>query len=354
MNYYIYFAIVGVILSFGATWWLRKICVANNFALAPVRERDVHKSPVPRIGGVAIWTTFWAIIFAITIIKPELVSFSGKKMLGIDENLLGLFLAGLVWFIVGIYDDLRELKPWKKLVAQFVCGALIVGFGINIWWITNPFGGPLIILGNWNYLVVPIWVVMMMNVFNWFDGIDGLTPSISTISLAILFMLAINPAVNQPTTALFCIVLGAVVLGFLPWNWNPAKIFLGDVGSGFLGLMIATFAIISGAKLATAILVLGLPILDFIVVIVGRLVAHKSIFSADQTHLHHRFLQAGFSVKQTVFIISLISLGFGIVALYSQTAGKVTAFLWLIAIMAIILIGLFILNKKKIWTKKQN
>lgn len=344
-NYYIYFSITAALLCFGATWWLRKICVANKIALSPIRERDVHKTLIPRIGGLSIWVVFWSIIFSILLIKPELISFSDKKILGIDENLLGLFLAGVVWLVVGLWDDIKDLKPWKKLVWQFVCGFLIVIFGIKIWWITNPFGGPLFILGNWNYLVVPLWIVAMMNVFNWFDGIDGLTPSISTISLAILFFLAINPAVNQPTTALFCAILGAVVLGFLPLNWNPAKIFLGDVGSGFLGMAIATFAIMSGAKLATAILVLGLPIIDFIVVVLGRLLAKKSIFTGDQTHLHHRFLRAGFSVKQTVVIISLISLGFGIIALYSQTQGKMIAFLWLVGLMAIILVGLFILEK---------
>ena len=235
---------------------------------------------------------------------------------------------------------------------QFICGFIIVGFGIKIWWVHNPLGGLNIILDNWTYFLVPIWVVLIMNVLNWFDGVDGLTPSVSLVTLVILFFLSISPAVNQPSTALLCAILAGSVLGFLPFNWNPAKIFLGDTGSGFLGLMIATFAIISGAKLATAFLVLGIPILDALVVIFSRLKNKKSIFSADKTHLHHRFLGAGFSVRQTVVVISLISLAFGIVALKSETLGKVNAILWLVAIMAIILLSLFLLAKRKSYERR--
>lgn len=346
MNYLIVF-IISLIVSLVATKLVKDYAIKNKIALAIPRERDVHKKPIPRIGGLAIFISFWLTVIGIVLIKPEYLHFSGENILGVDKNLLGLFFASFVWLVAGIIDDTRGLKPWIKLIIQFVCGILIVGFGIKIWWISNPLGGLDIILGNWTYVIVPLWVVLLMNVINWFDGVDGLSPSISIVTLIVLFLLAIDPSVNQPATGILCIVLAGVLGGFIPSNWNPAKIFLGDTGSGFLGLMLATFAIISGAKLATAFLVLGIPIIDALIVIFGRVKNKKSIFSADKSHLHHRFLQAGFSVKQTVIFLSLISIMFGVIALKSQTEEKFQAFLWLIVLVVIIITTLSLIAKRK-------
>lgn len=342
---YIWVFIISCLLSLGLTYLVRIFAVKNNLAMAVPRERDIHKKPIPRLGGVAIFISFWLTVAGILIINPSWLNFVQDKFFNIDKNLWGLILASLLWFAVGLLDDIKGLKPWIKLLAQLLCGIIIVFFGIKIWWVSNPVGGLNIVLNNWTYLLVPLWIILLMNVTNWLDGIDGLSSSISFITLIVLFLLAIDPVVNQTATALLCIILAGSVLGFLPLNWNPAKIFLGDTGSGFLGLMIATFAIISGAKLATAFLVLGIPILDAIIVIVSRYKGGKSIFAADTSHLHHKFLQAGFSVKQTVITLSVISMIFGIIALRSQTQGKMTAFLWLIIVMGIILISLSLIKK---------
>ena len=346
MFYWIIF-IAGFIVSFGLTFLVRKYAIKHKLALAIPRERDVHTKPIPRLGGVAIFCAFWLTVGAILIFYPEKLIFVNEKILGVDENLCGLFIASLIWLITGIIDDVRGLPAWVKLLVQFICGVIIVAFGIQIWWISNHAGGLNIVLNSWTYLLVPFWIVLMMNVTNWLDGVDGLSSSISLVTLLILFFLSIDPAINQNATAMLCIILAGCVLGFLPANWNPAKIFLGDTGSGFLGLMLGTFAIISGAKLATAALVMGIPILDTLVVIIGRLSKKKSIFSADKTHLHHRFLDAGFNPKQIVIILSMISLAFGLLALKLQTQGKMTAFLWLLAIMGILLVGLSFLKKKR-------
>lgn len=344
MFYLIIFSI-SFCLSLLLTFLVRKFAVKNNIAMAIPRARDVHKNPVPRLGGVAIFITFWLTVIGVMIVSPGMLFFVQEKIIGIDKNLLGLIIASLIWFIVGLIDDTRGLSPWIKLIAQLICGIIIVTFGVKIWWVSNPVGGLNIVLNSWTYILVPVWIVLLMNVTNWLDGIDGLSSSISFITLIVLFLLAIDPAVNQMATATLCIILAGAVLGFIPANWNPAKIFLGDTGSGFIGLMIATFAIISGAKLATAFLVLGIPILDAIIVIVGRLRGGKSIFAADTSHLHHKFLQAGFSAKQTVIVLSIISAIFGVIALRTQTQGKVTAILWLFAVMGIILISLYIVKK---------
>lgn len=350
-NFYLIIFAISAILCAIVTKIVLNYSIKNNIALAKIRNRDIHTKPVPRIGGIAIFASFWLIIAVILFFDQTLLEFVKEKIFIFDKNLFGLFVASCVWVIIGILDDIKNIKPWIKLLTQFICGILIVSFGIKILWIAIPQGG-LLITEYLTYILVPIWIILIMNVLNWFDGVDGLTPSISFISLIILFFLSINNFVNQPATALLCAILAGCLVGFIPFNWNPAKIFLGDTGSGFLGLMIATFAIISGAKLATAALVLGIPIIDAMIVITGRIINKKSIFSADKTHLHHKFLEVGFSVKQTVVIISLLSLSFGLFALKSQTIGKMYAFLWLIAIMAIILIGLYSFKKNKHGRKK--
>lgn len=344
LNYILIF-IFSFCVSLGLTYLIRGYAIKNNIAMTKPRERDMHKNPIPRLGGVAIFIAFWLTVSVILVIDPGLLTFVQEKVIGIDKNLLGLIIASIIWLAIGLFDDIKGLKPWIKLIAQLVCGIVIVIFGIKIWWVSNPAGGLNIVLNNWTYLLVPVWIVLLMNVTNWLDGIDGLSSSISFVTLIVLFLLAIDPSVNQAATALLCLILAGSVLGFLPLNWNPAKIFLGDTGSGFIGLMIATFAIISGAKLATAFLVLGIPILDAIIVIIARYKGGKSIFAADTSHLHHKFLQAGFSVKQTVITLSIISIIFGIIALRSQTQGKITAILWLVVVMGIILISLSIIKK---------
>ncbi len=346
MNYIIVFT-VSLFVSLLVTKLVKDYAIKNKVALAIPRTRDVHKKPISRIGGVAIFISFWIIVIGILILNLDNLHFIENKIVGIDKNLFGLFVASLIWFIAGIIDDTRGLKPWIKLLVQLLCGILIVSFGIQIWWLSNPLGGLDITLGGWTYVIVPLWILLLMNVINWFDGVDGLAPSVSIITLVVLFLLAIDPGVNQPATALLCVILAGVVTGFIPSNWNPAKIFLGDTGSGFLGLMLATFAIISGAKLATAFLVLGIPIMDALIVIFGRIKHKKSVFSADKSHLHHRFLEAGFSVKQTVIFLSVVSILFGIIALRSQTEGKFQAILWLVALMGIILLALSFIKKRK-------
>ena len=346
LNYIIPF-VSSLILSLILTPIVRNFALKKKIAIPKVRERDSHQKITPRLGGVAVFLSFYLVIIAVLLISPQSLNFVQDKFLGIDKNLFGLMLAGIVWIIVGIIDDIKGLKSSTKFFWQGVCGLIIVAFGIRIWWLSNPLGGANIVLGPWTYLLVPMWIGLLMNVLNWFDGIDGLTPGISTITLVILFLLSINPIVNQPATAMLCAILAGAILGFLPYNWHPAKIFLGDSGSMFLGLMIGIFSIISGAKLATAALVLGVPIIDAGWVIIKRLIEKKSPFDADKTHIHHRFLEAGFNTKQTVIIIYTICAGFGIIALQSGTEGKFRALGWLLLLMIIIGIILFVKKYKK-------
>lgn len=339
--------ILSLALSLIFTSFVRKLAFKNNWAIAKPRVRDSHQKPTPRLGGVAVFLSFWIVAIIYWIFFPQELYFINEQIFGFDKNLLGVFLASIIWIIVGIIDDLRGINPWKKFFWQGVCGLIIVGFGINIWWISNPIGGLNIVIGNWNWFLVPAWIGLLMNVVNWIDGVDGLASGISIIALVILFILSIFANINQPATALLCAILAGAILGFLFFNWHPAKIFLGDSGSMFIGLMLGVISIIFGAKLATLALVMGIPILDALWVIVQRLGKKKAIWSADKIHLHHRFIDAGLTIKQTVVILYSISAAFGIVALGSKTPEKMTAIWYLVVIMAIIVIGLKLIKTKK-------
>lgn len=344
---YIFPFFASLTVALGLTALIRFLALKYNWSIFTPRVRDVHKKPIPRLGGVALFVSFWLIIIGYLIFAPAKLHFVDEKILGIDKNLLGVFLGSLVLFIVGIVDDLHNVRPWWKLFWQAVAAILVVIFGIKIFWFANPLGGLNIIIGNLTYLFVPLWIILIINVINWLDGVDGLADGISTIALIMLTILSAMPIVNQPATALFCAILAGAALGFLFFNFNPAKIFLGDTGSMFLGFMIAVAAIISGGKVATTLLILGIPILDALWVITRRIVNKKSPMQADKLHLHHRFLEAGFSQRQAVIVLYFIAASFGIVALRSGTQGKFMTGLWLLVIMFIIGIGLIFLRKKK-------
>lgn len=343
---YIFPLVLSFILTLGLTPLVKFLALKYKLSIRNPRSRDVHQKPIPRLGGIAIFVSFWTIVLGYQIFNADKLQFVSEKILSIDKNLLGVFLGSLILLIVGIIDDIKDIKPWLKLFWQFISSLMIVIFGIKIWWLANPVGGSIFVLGNWTYLFVPFWILLMVNVVNWLDGIDGLATGISSITLIILMILSIESYVNQPATALLCAILAGAVLGFLPFNFFPAKIFLGDSGSMFLGFMIAIAAIISGGKIATAALVLGIPILDAVWVILRRLLTKNSLMKADKFHLHHRFLQAGFSQRQSVLILYFLSILFGVIALQSATTGKMVAGLWLLVIMVIIGLALILLRKK--------
>jgi len=345
INYLLPF-IISLVMAMVVAPFVRTFIIKKNIGLQKPRERDIHQKPIPRLGGVIIFFVFWLLVFGYQIFYPEKLHFVDERILGIDKNLLGVFLGSLILLTVGVIDDVKGVNAWVKLIFQIISGIMIVAFGVNVWWFANPLGGANIELGWLTYIFVPIWVVLIINVINWLDGIDGLASGISGITLLILLFLSATPLVNQPATALLCAILAGAVFGFLPYNFNPAKIFLGDSGSMFIGFIIAVAAIISGGKIATVALVLGIPILDAFWVILRRIISGNSPMKADKYHLHHRFLQAGFSQKQIVIIMYAVSLIFGILALSAGTRGKLEISLWLVGIMFIIGLGLIFLKKK--------
>lgn len=326
--------------------------VARRWALrwkvvAQPGGRHVHASPTPKLGGLAVAGSFFLVAFGYLLVAPEQLQFVSQTTLGVDRNLFGVLLGGLILVVTGVIDDIYDLSPWRKLTLQTLAALAVVVFGVHILWIANPLGGLNIVIGNWTYLLVPLWLLLMINVMNWFDGLDGLTPGLAAIASIAIVFLSLSSTVNQPATALLAAIIAGAALGFLPSNWHPARIFLGDSGSMFLGFMVGVFAIISGAKFATAALVLGIPIFDALWVISRRILSGRSPMQADRKHLHHRFLDAGFSPRATVLILYTLAAVFGLIALTSGTHTKVAALGWLLGVMVLLAMLLVLAAKRR-------
>ena len=346
MNYLPQFLITFLLSTF-LTGWVRQFALKRGIVSVP-RNRDVHKKPVPRIGGIAIFLSFM-IVSLILLLK------------GADKHVISIWLGATVIAFSMLFDDLKNLPAWKKFIIQFSAVAILIAGGVGINTLTNPFGGanidlnsvyiPIMKLGGvvyhfslWSDLLTLFWLVGMMNIINFVDGVDGLAGGVSFIAASIIFFLCLSLGVSQAQTAELALILAGAVGGFLVWNFPPAKIFMGDCGAMFLGFVLGALTLVSGGKLATVFLVLGFPIVDSIIVAGGRVLRHQNPFTTpDKTHLHHRFLKAGYSARQAIISIYLISIAFGWTALRGSTRSKL--FSAVILVVILFLITRF-LNKK--------
>lgn len=338
MNVYV----VSALVAFGLTALflppiIRSALKSGRFT-PPIRPRDVHQKPVPRVGGLVMVATFVVVLLLVQAIWPGELQFSGQKLLGLDKNLVGVILGLLILSAVNIWDDLKDVSWHFKLLGQIGAALVVAFFGVEISVLSNPFGDQLTI-GHLSWLFVVLWIVITCNVINWLDSIDGVAGGVSGIALLILMFLSLAPHVNQPGNAVLAAIGFGVVLGFLPFNLR-GRVFLGDTGSMFLGFLIGVIAIISGGKVATAFLVLAIPFLDALVVFVKRVLAGQSPFLADRRHLIHRLMDLGLKRHQILLVYYALSLIFGLVALNTQTLGKV----WAIAAAVLVMVLLVILS----------
>jgi len=346
---------IALVASIILTFFIRKIALKFNVT-APKGDRHIHKKTVPLFGGVAM---IFAFILAILSTK-ELV---------ISRELFGMLLGFGIILIVGIWDDIKEISWRIQLFFQFILALIIIAFGVRVDYLTNPFGGAIRLdqiqfsvlnssaLFGTNFefsvfgsLFIIFWIVGMINVFNWLDGIDGLSGGVGVIGAVVLFFLCLNPIVDQPPIAILAIAFVGAVLGFLVFNFPPAKIFMGTSGSMFLGFTLGTLAIFSGAKIATAVLVMGFPILDGFWVIVQRLKSGVSPFKGDKRHLHYKLISLGFSQRQIILLIYFLCGSFGTAALFLQSIGKLIALLFLVASMILVafVVSWFLGRKKEL------
>ncbi len=305
-------------------------------------ERRVNKRPVPRIGGIAVIAGFLvsAIYLIITMAIEGNLDLNGQE--NYKMKLLGFLLGIIVLSIFAYADDVKTLKPWQKLIGQVLAALIVYFFGIRIDTINEIVIHPVL-----NFILTIGWIVGITNAINLIDGLDGLSSGVSLIScISLLIIFSTN---DSPLISIILITaLAGAIGGFLPFNVNPAKTFIGDVGAQFLGFSLATISILGVAKTVTLvvliapILVLALPIFDTLFAIIRRIVKGKSlkaVFQADKGHLHHRLMKRGFSQKQAVAILYGASASLGMFAVILIDDGIWKALSFALIVIAIIAIG---------------
>lgn len=310
----------------------------------PKDARRMHKKPIPRLGGLAIYGGFLCSI----LIFGQL-----------DETMLCVLLGAAIIVALGIFDDVLALGAKLKFVVQIVAAAIPVCIGdlqIGLFTNLNPLSDtPFVHLGILAVPVTIIWIVGITNAVNLIDGLDGLAVGVS--SIAAITMLAVALLTGNMPIAITMAALAGACIGFMPYNLNPAKIFMGDTGSTFLGYMLATVSIMGLFKFyavisfAVPFLILGLPIFDTANAIIRRVAAGRSPMSPDRGHVHHKLIDMGFNQKQAVAILYAISATLGLTAVVLTSSGEVKAIVLLLAVLAAILVGACIIYGAEHWSK---
>ena len=310
----------------------------------PKDARRMHKKPIPRLGGLAIYGGFLCSI----LIFGQL-----------DETMLCVLLGAAIIVALGIFDDVLALGAKLKFVVQIVAAAIPVCIGnlqIGLFTNLNPLSDtPFVHLGILAVPVTIIWIVGITNAVNLIDGLDGLAVGVS--SIAAITMLAVALLTGNMPIAITMAALAGACIGFMPYNLNPAKIFMGDTGSTFLGYMLATVSIMGLFKFyavisfAVPFLILGRPIFDTANAIIRRVAAGRSPMSPDRGHVHHKLIDMGFNQKQAVAILYAISATLGLTAVVLTSSGEVKAIVLLLAVLAAILVGACIIYGAEHWSK---
>lgn len=318
------------------TYVVRAFSLSTGTMLPPVRERDVHRRPVPRSGGVAIWCAVVAMLGIVWAIRPDLLTFPG-----LPAGFLPGILAGLcILLAAGLWDDARALKPWLQVGALALAGVSLVLSGVEVPFLRVPYA-PDLTLGTFaSGLFVTLWVAAIGKAYDLADGVDGLAGSLCFVAAITLAVLSLRFDLTGPAT--LATITAGVALGFLALNWYPAKIHMGTTGAFTLGFLLAATAVASGGKVATTLLVLGLPVFDAIGVVLRRIRAGAPVFQADQRHFHHRLLQLGLNPAQVALVSSGIALLAGALALATQTAEqKGIALLALVLFLTLVTTGTY-------------
>ncbi len=336
---YLILFLSGFFLSVLLTLFVKKIAV--KFQILDRREkapdRKFQKKPLPLLGGLGIFSAFFLVLFLSLKFKFLILPFEFK-------HLLGLFFASLVLMIGGFFDDKYNLKPWQTIIPPLIACLVVILSGIGIKVINNPIGGGLLYLNQLETIFFTFfWLLILMYATKLLDGLDGLVAGLTGISSLLIALFCLFSLFAQPEMAKISLILTGAVSGFLIFNFYPAKIYLGEGGSLFCGFILGVLAIISGSKVAITFLIVGLAVLDLFVTFFRRVLKGQSPFKADLGHLHHQLLKQGFSGRQTVIFYWVLSLIFGLSALFLRTRGKII----LIVLLMIFVIFLIVFLEKK-------
>lgn len=305
MYKYIIPFLAAFILTFIQMPFTIKIAKKKGFLDVPKDERRVHKKPIPVGGGIAM-------VISVSILMVY--------FLPINKNLILTLIASLIIAISGLYDDKEGLSPKLKFLFQILAAVILIIGGMKIEFFTNPFDShdALLILNILSIPVTIFWVCGITNTINLIDGLDGLASGVSMICAISMFFITYK--MGRYDVSLVCVLVAGACLGFLPFNFNPAKIFMGDTGALYLGFMLSYISISGFLKQAAIlmifvpVLILGVPVFDTAFAMVRRKLSGKSMVEADKGHLHHRLLKMGLNQRQTVVILYSISAIFGVLA----------------------------------------
>lgn len=358
MQYFLAFLVTaGLVAALAPV--VRALAMRLKVLDVPGEPRKIHSRPTPLLGGVAVYAGLMAVMWYAALFTHSLLFASLTP-----KHLIGISLAGLVLLVGGYLDDKYNLKPSRQMMFSIVAVMIVIASGIGVRFVTAPLGGT-ISLVSWERvlfwfhgvgyrLTLPadlftfVWLMVVIYTTKILDGLDGLVSGITVIGALMIFFLATATKYFQPEVGMLAIIVAGTFVGFLFWNWHPARIFLGTGGSTLAGFLLGTLAIISGGKIATALLVLGVPLLDAVWVVLRRAFWEKrSPAMADRKHLHFRLLDAGFSHRGAVLLLWTLSAVFGVTTLVFQSKQKLIALGVLGLVMVILAIYVMSLRAKR-------
>lgn len=338
-NYLIAF-FSALIISFILTPLARKLAFKVGALDIPKDERKIHKKPMPYFGGLAIYVSIMACMF---VYMPH------------SETNISIMVGATIIVLAGIVDDMYGMPAKIKLILQIIAAVVAINGGVKIHFITNPLSSTgMILLRDLTIPITLFWIVGITNTINLIDGLDGLASGVASIAATtLLFTAAIK---GYDFIVMQCAIIVGASLGFLPFNFNPAKIFMGDTGSLLLGYMLAVTAILGMVKsvaavaLVVPVFALGLPIFDTTFAIVRRFINKKPIMEADKDHLHHKLMKKGLNQRQTVLIMYFISMMLGLAAIIVADAEPAKG---IMVVGVVIFIVLYLAKKIGLFKRKE-
>ena len=329
--------IFALAISFACTPAVRMLAIKIKAVDVPKYNRRMHKVPIPRMGGLAIFAGF---LVSVLFFVP------------LGNEFRSILIGALILVVLGIIDDIVALKPRTKFAGQIIAALIPALSGVSIHGIVNPFvPGQYSTLGIFSIPFTVIWIVGITNAVNFIDGLDGLACGVSAIATVTMFIIAV--LFGETYIALMMAALAGACLGFLPYNMNPAKIFMGDTGSMFLGYILATvsiqglFKFYAVISFAVPFILLGLPIFDTGFAIVRRLLKGQSPLQADRGHVHHRLIDLGFDQKQSVAILYAFSALMGLTAVILARTNESKLIILAIAVLVCFFLAMSLMSFEK-------
>ena len=344
----IYSIIVVVFLaSLAVTPVVINFAKKHNLVDIPKDSRRVHNKPMPRVGGIAIIISMFIGFLIYYVITKDVSSIS------LNMKFLGYVIGSVIIFSMGLLDDIFNLKARYKFLFQLIAAIVVYLFGIRISGIKIPFiYTDIINFGILDFPATLIWIIGITNAINLIDGLDGLAAGISAISATALLIIFITTSASLEAIVITAVLVGAT-LGFLPYNFNPAKTFMGDVGSNFLGFTLSTVSIMGFAKgytllaIIAPILALGVPIFDTLFAMIRRILKGQPVLKPDGAHIHHRLLKRGLTQRQAVLFLYTVTSILCIVAVTIISADIWKFVLLVIAITCLVILALLNFTKNK-------